>query len=49
MNQKPPFSAAQSVILDRGLGNQFRAAYRETAQDEFVIFWPAELRDFKIA
>jgi hypothetical protein len=42
------FNAAQSVILERGLGEQLRAAYREAAKDEFVILWPGDLRDFKI-
>ncbi len=43
------FKAAQSVILERGLGEQLRAAYRETTTDEVVILWPEDLRDFKIA
>jgi hypothetical protein len=43
------FNAAQSVILERGFGDQYRAAYREAAKDEFVILWPEDLRDFTIA
>lgn len=43
------FRAAKSRILERGLNVQFRAAYRGIAEDKYIILWPDNLQNFRVA
>ncbi|WP_260703341.1 ABC transporter [Edaphobacter flagellatus] len=45
---KETFNAAETIILQQGLQQQVRAAYRELNNDDFVLLWPPNLREFKV-
>ena len=46
---KEAFEVAKVLIQQRQPQPQLRAAYREMAEDEFVILWPLGLAEFTVA
>jgi hypothetical protein len=46
---KEAFEVAKVLIQQRQPQPQLRAAYREIAEDEFVILWPLGLAKFTVA
>jgi hypothetical protein len=51
LTDEPPmaFSAAHSVVINHGVQNVMRAAYRELVADDYVILWPPSLTEFTVA
>jgi hypothetical protein len=46
---KESFYAAEKIIQQFHPQQQLKAAYRELGKDEFVILWPPNLQEFKVA
>ena len=46
---KESFNAAEKTIEHYRPPQTLKAAYRELGQDNFVILWPTNLQEFKIA
>jgi hypothetical protein len=42
------FTQAHHVILDEGIRNELRSAYRETNGEDYVVLWPPQRRDFEL-
>ena len=51
LTDEPPtaFSAAHRVVMNHGVQNVMRAAYREVVADDYVILWPPSLPKFTVA
>ena len=51
LTDEPPtaFSAAHRVVINHGVQNVMRAAYRELVADDYVILWPPSLPKFTVA
>jgi hypothetical protein len=48
-DEPPTFSAAHRVVINHGVQNVMRAAYRELVADDYVILWPPSLSEFTVA
>jgi hypothetical protein len=46
---KETFEAAEKIIQQHFPQQQLNAAYREVDKEDFVILWPPNLEEFKIA
>jgi len=42
------FTQAHEVILDEGIPNELRSAYREASGEDYVILWPSALTQFSV-
>ena len=42
------FTEAHQAILDEGIPNELRAAYREGSGEDYVILWPSGLTEFSV-
>jgi len=42
------FTQVQQIIIDEGIPNELRSAYREANGEEYVILWPSALTEFRV-
>ena len=42
------FAQVHQVILDQGIANEMRSAYRATNGEEYVVLWPSALAEFSV-
>ncbi len=42
------FTQAHEVILDEGIPNELRSAYRKPNGEDYVILWPSALTQFRV-
>jgi len=42
------FTQAYQLILDEGISNELRSAYREESGQDYVILWPSGLTEFSV-
>ena len=42
------FTQAHQLILNEGIPNELRSAYREANGEDYVILWPSALTEFNV-
>lgn len=42
------FNKARLVVVNQGVPNAMRSAYRQVDGDNYVILWPSSLKEFKV-
>ena len=42
------FGKAHGIVINQGVPNVMRSAYREMDGEEYVILWPASLTEFSV-
>jgi hypothetical protein len=42
------FGVAHAIVINQGVPNVLRAAYREMDGDDYVILWPSALTEFSV-
>jgi hypothetical protein len=42
------FGKAHGIVINQGVPNVMRSAYREMDREEYVILWPSSLTEFSV-
>ena len=42
------FGKAHGVVINQGVPNVMRSAYREMDREDYVILWPSSLTEFRV-
>ena len=42
------FDKAHRIVVNQGVPNLMRSAYREVDREDYVILWPSSLKEFSI-
>jgi hypothetical protein len=45
---KTVFDKSYTIVLNQGVANAMRAAYREMDGEDYVILWPSTLTEFNV-